>query len=57
VGGIGTPGSFAGSPYTNLIPPELNSWYSSNTLYPSTYTVSQAIEEVILCNCDCWQLA
>jgi hypothetical protein len=54
---IGTPGSFAGSPYTNLIPPELNSWYSSNTLYPSTYTVSQAIEEVILCNCDCWQLA
>jgi hypothetical protein len=56
-GGIGTPGSFAGSPYTNLIPPELNSWYSSNTLYPSTYTVSQAIEEVILCNCDCWQIA
>lgn len=55
--GIGTPGSFAGSPYTNLIPPELNAWYASNTLYPSTYTVSQAIEEVVRCNCDCWQLA
>jgi len=54
---IGTPGSFAGSPYTNLIPPELNSWYASRTLYPSTYTVSQAIEEVVRCNCDCWQLA
>jgi hypothetical protein len=40
-----------------LIPPSLNSWYSSNTLYPSTYTVAQAIEEVIRCNCDCWQLA
>jgi hypothetical protein len=57
INGIGTPGSFAGSPYTNLIPPELNTWYTSNTLYPSTYTVSQAIEEVVLCNCDCWQLA
>jgi len=55
--GIGTPGSFAGSPYVNLIPPELNTWYTSNTLYPSTYTVSQAIEEVVRCNCDCWQLA
>lgn len=55
--GIGTPGSFAGTPYSNLIPPSLNSWYSSNTLYPSTYTVAQAIEEVIRCNCDCWQLA
>lgn len=55
--GRGTPGSFADSPYINLIPPELNTWYTSNTLYPSTYTVSQAIEEVVLCNCDCWQLA
>lgn len=55
--GIGTPGSFAGTPYKNLIPPELNTWYTSNTLYPSTYTVSQAIEEVVRCNCDCWQLA
>lgn len=54
---IGTPGSFAGSPYPNLIPPELNTWYSSSTLYPSTYTVSQAIDEVVRCNCDCWQLA
>ena len=51
------PGSFAGSPYTNLIPPNLNSWYSSSTLMPSTYTVNEAIEEVVRCNCDCWNLA
>lgn len=51
------PGSFAGSAYTNLIPPNLNSWYSSSTLMPSTYTVNSAIEEVIRCNCDCWNLA
>lgn len=51
------PGSFAGSPYTNLISPNLNSWYSSHTLIPSTYTVNSAIEEVIRCNCDCWNLA
>lgn len=57
VGDASEPGSFAGSPYTNLIPPNLNSWYSSSTLMPSTYTVSQAIEEVVRCNCDCWNLA
>lgn len=53
----GTPGSFAGSPYSDLIPPNLNSWYTSATLMPSTYTVNEAIDEVIRCNCDCWNLA
>ena len=57
VGNAVVPGSFAGSPYVDLIPPNLNSWYSSSTLMPSTYTVNEAIEEVILCNCDCWNLA
>ena len=51
------PGSFAGSPYSDLIPPNLNSWYTSATLMPSTYTVDEAIDEVIRCNCDCWNLA
>lgn len=51
------PGSFAGSLYGNLIPPNLNMWYSSRTLMPSAYTVNSAIEEVIRCNCDCWNLA
>ena len=53
----GVPGSFAGSPYSDLIPPNLNSWYTSSTLMPSTYTVDEAIDEVIRCNCDCWNLA
>ena len=53
----GVPGSFAGSPYSDLIPPNLNSWYTSATLMPSTYTVNEAIDEVIRCNCDCWNLA
>jgi hypothetical protein len=55
-GGI-VPGSFAGSDYGNLLPPNLNTWYSSNTLMPGSYSVDSAIEEVILCNCDCWNLA
>jgi hypothetical protein len=49
-------GSFAGSPYTNLIPSNLNVFYTSKNLLPSTYTVSDAIDEVIRCNCDCWDL-
>jgi hypothetical protein len=49
-------GSFAGSPYTNLIPTNLNTLYTSKNLLPSTYTVPQAIDEVIRCNCDCWDL-
>jgi hypothetical protein len=57
IGDPAEPGSFAGSPYSNLISPNLNSWYTSSTLMPSTYTVNQAIEEVIRCNCDCWLLA
>ena len=51
------PGSFAGSLYTELIPPNLNAWYTSATLMPSTYTVNEAIDEVVRCNCDCWNLA
>ena len=49
-------GSFAGSPYTNVIPSNLNVFYTSKNLLPSTYTVSDAIDEVIRCNCDCWDL-
>lgn len=57
VGKAEEPGSFAGSEYGNLITPNLNSWYSASTLMPSTYTVNDAIDEVVRCNCDCWQLA
>ena len=48
------PGSFAGSRYSNLIPPQLSVIYASDILLPATYSVPEAIDEVIRCNCDCW---
>jgi hypothetical protein len=55
-GGPIVPGSLAGSPYTNLIPPALNPANPSfiSSLLPSSISVAQAIEQVITCNCDCW---
>lgn len=49
------PGSMAGSQYQNLIRPRLNTSYISKQLTPVTYTVEEAVEEVIKCNCDCWE--
>lgn len=49
-----TPGSFAGSPETNLIPQNLDIFNISATILPSTVTPSQAIADVTDCNCDCW---
>ena len=49
-------GSFAGSPYTNIIPANLNVLYTSKNLLPSTYSIPEAIDEVIRCNCDCWDM-
>lgn len=49
-------GSFGGSPYSNITPPNLNIYYISNTLLPSTYTIAESIDEVIRCNCDCWDI-
>lgn len=48
------PGSFAGSQYQRLISPQLSVIYASDVLLPSTYSVQDAIDEVIRCNCDCW---
>ena len=53
-GGPIVPGSLAGSPYTKLIPPSLNPIYTSGVLLPASLPVQAAIEQVILCNCDCW---
>jgi hypothetical protein len=47
-------GSLGGSPDTNLVPININTKYTSSTLTPTSFSVSEAIEEVILCNCDCW---
>lgn len=48
------PGSLAGNPYQNLVPPELSNPLISGILTVPTYTVPDAIDEVIRCNCDCW---
>jgi hypothetical protein len=47
-------GSLGGSPDINLVPININTKYISSTLTPTSFTVAEAIEEVILCNCDCW---
>jgi len=48
------PGSLAGSPYIELVPPELNTLYTSNVLLPASPSIAEAIDQVITCNCDCW---
>lgn len=50
LGDTTVPGSFAGSPYTGQDP------ISNNlvTNEEASYTVDQSIEQVIICNCDCW---
>jgi len=53
-GGPLVPGSLAKSPYQNLIPPQLNTLFTSDVLLPAQFSVPDAIEQVIDCNCDCW---
>jgi hypothetical protein len=53
-GGPKVPGSLAKSPYQTLIPPQLNTLFTSDVLLPAQYSVPEAIEQVIDCNCDCW---
>lgn len=36
------------------VPPELDTRYTSGILMPSVASISQAIDQVIECNCDCW---
>ena len=55
VTGLAIPGSLAGSPEVNLIPPELDVYtYKPTTVEPSIYSPLEAIDAVIRCNCDCW---
>jgi hypothetical protein len=53
-GGPAAEGSLAGSEFQPLIPPNLNTSFTSGSLISSNYSVDEAIEEVIKCNCDCW---
>lgn len=48
------PSSFAGSPAMNIVPINLNSTYASGESLPAQYSVSEAINQVVHCNCDCW---
>lgn len=47
------PGSLADPENLDIIP-ELDPVYFSDITLPSTPSVSEAIDEVIRCNCDCW---
>ena len=51
------PGSFAGNPYTRLIPPILDANLGSNVLLPSVPSIQEAIDQIIMCNCDSWAIA
>jgi len=37
-----------------ILPLNLDTLYTSSTMYPSTYNIQEAIDKVIECNCDCW---
>lgn len=52
--GDAIPGSLAGSPYVDLVPPQLNTAYTSDVLPSAQYPINDAIDQVIACNCDCW---
>ena len=56
-GAATTPGSLAGSQETTLIPTSLDIFNIANTpLLPSVISPDNAVQNVILCNCDCWDL-
>jgi hypothetical protein len=49
-----TPGSFGGSPEIDLVPANLDIFNISTTTKPSIIEPIKAVEQVIHCNCDCW---
>lgn len=48
------PGSLAGSPETTLVPDNLSILVQPSD--KSVLTPENAVEDVVLCNCDCWDL-
>lgn len=57
-GAATTPGSLAGSPYVSQIPDNLNVLYlpDPDIDAPRIIMPDKAIEQVVICNCDCWDL-
>lgn len=53
-GASNVPGSFAGSPDVDLVPFNLDIFNISTSVSAPTKTPSQALQNVIDCNCDCW---
>ena len=53
-GAASTPGSLAGSPEIALMPDNLNIFNIANSIKNSIITPDIAVDEVISCNCDCW---
>ncbi len=51
-GAATTPGSLAGSPEVRLVPPNLSIFNAG--VMCSVLTPSDAVAEVVRCNCDCW---
>lgn len=54
LGGPKVPGSLASSDYQDLVPPNLSTNFAGGSIISSNYSVNEAIDEVIKCNCDCW---
>lgn len=54
LGGPRVPGSLADSDYQDLVPPNLSTNFAGGSIISSNYSVNEAIDEVIKCNCDCW---
>lgn len=50
------PGSLSGSEYDNLVPPNLEIFNIADSITGTILTPAEAVETVILCNCDCWDL-
>lgn len=57
-GSLGTDGSpdeiLTGVQYSSIVPVNLNTTFTSTTTFPSNLNVEEAIQQVILCNCDCF---
>jgi hypothetical protein len=55
-GGSTGNGSLGTSPVATLVPPNLNLVDTANVLQSSIITPDNAVAQVIICNCDCWDL-
>lgn len=53
-GATNIPGSFGGSPEVDLIPSNIDIFNISTSVSVPIPTPSQALQNVIDCNCDCW---